>query len=98
MKSHQYLVYFLDPLKNSTYTKDYRLESKEDSQLFIMESIEYHLNQQINFVSGLKGNIQNHLDKYKKYLKEHNEVYFYGEYNEISNNPEYVYKYWIEEI
>ena len=34
----------------------------------------------------------------KKYLKEHNEVYFYGEYNEISNNPEYVYKYWIEEI
>ena len=24
------------------------------------------------------------------------ELYFYGEYNEISNNPAYVYKYWIK--
>ena len=90
-----FYIYFLDPLKNSTYTKHYSIESKEDAKLFIIESIEYHLNQQQNFVSGLKGNLQKHLDNYKKYLNDHDEVYFYGEYNEISNNPEYVYKYWI---
>ena len=92
-----YYVYFLDPLKHSKYTTYYEIESKEEAQQFIMESIEYHLNQQQQFVSGLKGNLQKHLDNYTKYLNDHDEVYFYGEYNEIFNNPEYVYKYWIVE-
>jgi hypothetical protein len=98
MKSPQYLVYFLDPLKNSTYTNHYKFFTKEDAEIFIIESIEYHLNLQVKFVSGLKGNLEKHLENYKKYLKKNNEIYFFGEYNEICNNSEYVYKYWIEKI
>lgn len=90
-----WLVYFLDPLRSSEYTTSYNFTSKEEAQEFIIDDIYYQLTQQENFVSGLKGNKQKHIEKYKNYLYQNDEVYFFGEYNEISCNSEFVYKYWI---
>ena len=97
MEDTYYILYFLDPLKNSSYTNHFKFKKKEDAIEFVMEDVEYFLKQQQKFVSGLKGNIDNHLEKYRNYLLENDELYFYGEYNEITNNPEYVYKYWIKD-
>lgn len=94
--SNKFKVYFLDPLKNEKFTSIDEFNNLDDCYKFILNDIESLLEQQTKFISGLKGNLKTHLEKYKKYLINNNLVYFYGEYNEITYNNEYVYKYWIE--
>jgi hypothetical protein len=60
---------------------------------YILDIINNNLEQQIYYVSGLKGNKISHLNKYKKFLINNNKLYYYGEYKQYSNKLPYLFKF-----
>ena len=87
-------VLYYDPLTN--VSQSINCYSIKEAKTYIINDIIYLLNKQTQFVSGLKGNFENHIANYKTFLEQNDKVYFFGEYREYPETNEYIYSYIIQ--
>ena len=72
-----------------------KFSNLNDLYVFVKDWLDYELNKQTNFVSGLKGDKNKHIDKYMDDFINKKELKFYGEYN--TNEP-YLYKWLVYDL
>jgi|TARA_B100000963_G_C22637031_1_gene678178 hypothetical protein len=74
-----------------------KFDSLDSCYVYVMEWINNELERQKNFVCGLKGDKNKHIENYMSFLKENNYLHFYGEFTTVSSEP-YEYKWLIYEL
>lgn len=90
-----YVLYKIIPYISS-FPKTYVFINKDKVYSFIINEISTLLYEKQLSLSGLKGTIHNHTEKYKKYLLENDELYYYGEYIDYYDLEPYEIQYKIE--
>ena len=93
-----YVVYKIKPYHSNLPIITIFYE-KKSAYKFIISEVEYLLEEQSKNISGLNGDKNKHIQKYKEFLKTNNELYYYGEYLDyyLHNELEpYEIKYKIE--
>ena len=92
-----YLLSIVDPFSSANIPLTILFSNYNNARKYILEDINNSLEEQKNYISGLKGVKDIHMEKYREFLYENDEVYFYGEYKDYYNTLEpYEIKYKIE--
>ena len=87
-----YVLVGIDPFAQPGVDFISKFNSLDERTKYIENWLKKMLNKQESFVSGLKGDINRHINKYMENLKNTNELIFYGEYKIESSEP-YTYKW-----
>jgi len=92
-----YILIGIDPFAQPGIDFIFKFDTMDIIYEYIEDWLTKKLTTQRYFLSGLKGNIETHIKNYMEYLKENNELLFYGEYKTDNIEP-YTYKWNIYKV
>jgi hypothetical protein len=84
----------IDPFAQPDIDFIQRYDSIDSAYEYVKDWLDGQLEKQKKFICGLKGNKEQHIEKYITLLKNENYIHFYGEYKTESDEP-YEYKWMV---